>query len=321
MQINKIAKIINNAGGRLFLVGGAVRDNILGNQVSDEDYLVVNLDEEEFTKLFPNAISRGNSFKVFDIDGKEFALARKEIKTGKGHNSFSVVSNKDITVEEDLERRDITINAIAEDVLTKEIIDPFNGRNDLKNGIIRATSSHFIEDPLRVYRVARFAARFQFKVDLETLKMMSTLKDELVFLSKERVFTEFKKALEADRPSIFFEVLKDANVLDIHFKEVYDLIGALQPVKYHPEGDSYNHTMLALDNCARLTKRPEIRFCTLVHDLGKGRTPKEMYPHHYGHEKGGVEPLKVLCKKIGTPNSWYKMRKNSSIRTHERRII
>lgn len=205
-------------------------------------------------------------------------------------------------------RRDITINSIAKDVLTGEIIDPFGGIEDLNNGIIRATTSSFIEDPLRVYRVARFAANLNFKVEPKTIKMMKSLKEELTSLSKERVFTEFKKALEADKPSIFFEVLNKADVLDVHFKEIYDLIGALQPEKYHPEGDSFNHTMLALDNSTRLTMKAEIRFCTLVHDLGKGRTPKEMYPHHYGHEKRGVEPLKKLCKRIGVPNAWYKMR-------------
>lgn len=319
MQIIQIAEKINRAGGRLFLVGGAIRDKLLKKKESDEDYCVVNLSEEEFINLFPNANTRGKAFMVFDLEGKEFALARKETKNGKGHKEFSIISNKQITIEEDLERRDITINSIAQDVLTGEIIDPFGGMEDLKNGIIRGTSKHFIEDPLRVYRVARFAASFNFKVEPSTIKMMHSLKEELNSLSRERVFAEFRKALETDKPSIFFNVLKEADVLDIHFKEIYDLIGAIQPLKYHPEGDSYNHTMLALDNSVRLTKRDDIRFCTLVHDLGKGRTPKEMYPHHYGHEKAGVEPLKSLCKRIGVSNAWYKMRKNFCTGTYERR--
>lgn len=134
--------------------------------------------------------------------------------------------------------------------------------------------------------------------------MLTSLREELLSLSKERVFTELKKALETKKPSIFFEVLRQANILDIHFKEIYDLIGALQPEKYHPEGDSYNHTLLALDNSAKLTKKVILRFCTLVHDLGKGTTPKEMYPHHYDHEIRGVEPLKKLSKRLGIPKSW-----------------
>lgn len=307
MDIEKIATLIKENGGNTYLVGGAVRDAILDKPIKDEDYCITGFTSEKFLKLFPNARVRGKSFEVFDLEGKEFALARKETKVGKGHKEFAIETSEEITIEEDLKRRDITINSIAQDVLTKEIIDPFGGRDDLESGIIRATSSRFSEDPLRVYRVARIAAILDFKVSRKTLNMMNKLKDELPTLSKERVFVEFRKALEADKPSIFFIVLKEAEVLDVHFKEVYDLIGAIQPIKYHPEGDSYNHTMLALDNSAKITKDVKIRFCTLVHDLGKGRTPKEMYPHHYNHEQRGVEPLRLLCKTLGTPNEWKKM--------------
>ena len=311
MEIVEIAKKIKQSGGTLYLVGGAVRDKLLKKENKDEDYVVVGLEEEEFIFLFPEVKPRGKSFKVFDIEGKEFALARVERKTGTGHKEFKITANKEITIEEDLKRRDITINAMAEDVLTGKLVDPFKGRKDLKSGIIRATSDSFKEDPLRVYRVARFATTFGFTVEKDTLKMMNSLKKELNTLSKERVFTEFKKALEQEKPSIFFEVLKNAEVLDVHFKEIYDLIGAEQPIKYHPEGDSYNHTMIALDNSAKLTKKLEVRFSTLVHDLGKGRTPKEMYPHHYGHEKRGVEPLIELSKRIGVPNIWKKCGKTA----------
>lgn len=307
MEIEKIAKKIKQNGGNTYLVGGAVRDAILNKPIKDEDYCITGFTFEKFLNLFPMARVRGKSFEVFDLDGKEFALARKEIKVGKGHKEFTIETNEDISIEEDLKRRDITINSIAQDVLTKEIIDPFGGREDLENKVIRATSSRFSEDPLRVYRVARIAAVLDFTVSRKTLNMMNKLKEELPTLSKERIFTEFRKALEADKPSIFFDVLKEAEVLDVHFKEVYDLIGAIQPIKYHPEGDSYNHTMLALDNSAKITKDVKIRFCTLVHDLGKGRTPKEMYPHHYNHEQRGVEPLRLLCKTLGTPNEWKKM--------------
>lgn len=292
--------------GNTYLVGGAVRDAILNKPIKDEDYCITGFTSEKFLKLFPQARIRGKSFEVFDLEGKEFALARKETKVGKGHKEFEINTSDEITIEEDLKRRDITINSIAQDVLTKEIIDPFGGKEDLDNGIIRATSEKFSEDPLRVYRVARIAAILDFKVSRKTLNMMNKLKDELPTLSKERVFTEFRKALGADKPSIFFNVLKEAEVLETHFKEIYDLIGAIQPIKYHPEGDSYNHTMLALDNSAKITKDVKLRFCTLVHDLGKGRTPKEMYPHHYNHEQRGVAPLKEMCKTLGCPNEWQK---------------
>ena len=141
--------------------------------------------------------------------------------------------------------------------------------------------------------------------------MMNKLKNELTTLSKERVFVEFRKALKTEKPSIFFKVLKEAELLEIHFKELYDLIGSIQPIKYHPEGDSYNHTMLALDNSAKITADVKLRFCALVHDLGKGRTPKEMYPHHYNHEQRGVQPLKEMCKKLGCPTDWEKCAKTA----------
>ena len=304
MDIKQIAKKIKENGGNTYLVGGAVRDAILNKSIKDEDYCVTGLTSEKFMKLFPNAHIRGKSFEVFDLENKEFALARKETKVGRGHKEFKIETNEDISIEEDLKRRDITINSIAQDVLTKEIIDPFGGQEDLESKTIRATSERFSEDPLRVYRVARIAATLDFKVSRKTLNMMNRLKDELLTLSKERVFVEFRKALSADKPSIFFKVLREAEVLDVHFKPIYDLIGAIQPIKYHPEGDSYNHTMLALDNSAKLTSDVKIRFCTLVHDLGKGRTPKEMYPHHYNHEQRGVAPLKELCKTLGCPTDW-----------------
>lgn len=312
MDINEIANIIKNDGGRLYLVGGAVRDALLGKKVHDEDYCVVGIESKRFKELFEEAIVRGRAFQVYDIDGKEFAMARKETKNGIGHKEFEIETGKYITIEEDLERRDITINAIAKDVLTGEIIDPYNGRAHLERRIIKATSKAFVEDPLRVYRVARFAAMFEFEVDKDTIQMMKNLKEELITLSAERVFTELKKALGAKRPSIFFEVLKEANVLDVHFKEVYDLIGSIQPLEHHPEGDSYNHTMAVLDNSAILTDNIMIRFCALVHDLGKGTTPMHIRPHHYGHEDRGVKLVDDLRKRLKIPNSWIKCGKVTS---------
>jgi len=304
LNINEIAKKIHQAGGKLYLVGGAIRDEIMGKEIYDKDYSVTGIEKEQFKTLFQDAIPRGKSFEVFDIEGAEFALARKEKKVGLGHKEFETKTSKEITIEEDLARRDITINAIAKEVLTGKIIDPFNGIQDIKNKVIKATTNAFSEDPLRVYRVARIAAKTGFSVENRTLELMETLKPELNTLSRERVFNEFEKALETDKPSIFFDVLRAANVLDVHFKEIYDLIGSLQPVEYHPEGDSYNHTMLVVDKAASLTKDVAIRFAALVHDLGKGITPKSMYPHHYGHDEKGIEIVQKFGQRIGAPNKW-----------------
>lgn len=246
----------------------------------------------------------GKSFEVFGINGEQFALARKEEKIGVGHKEFKITTGENITIEEDLQRRDITINAIAKDVLTGRIIDPFGGIDDISKKQIRATSNAFCEDPLRVYRVARIAAQTGFAVEENTLKQMNSLKEELKTLSKERVFIELKKALQSNKPSIFFEVLRKAQVLDVHFKEINDLIGSLQPKEYHPEGDSYNHTMIVVDKSVELTNDVAIRFACLVHDLGKGVTPKEMYPHHYGHDEKGVALVGNLGNRIGVPSLW-----------------
>ena len=311
-EIKTIAKKIEQAGGRLYLVGGAVRDDLLGKKTHDKDFCVTGITAEEFQKMFPEAHIRGKAFAVFDIDDQEFAMARTETKQGKGHKEFEINADSQITIEQDLARRDITINSIAKDVLTEEIIDPFNGRKDLKNKVIKATTKAFKEDPLRVYRVARFAAQLGFEVENETIKQMMKLKEELNSLSIERVFSELSKALETDKPSIFFDVLRKADVLDIHFKEIKNLIGVEQPLKYHPEGDAYNHTMLVLDMATDLTKdfererKLEIRFSALVHDLGKGLTPKEEYPHHYGHEISGVDLVGKFGNNIKAPNNWIK---------------
>lgn len=312
MEIFEIANKIKENGGNLYLVGGAVRDKLLGKEVHDEDYCVTGITSEEFESIFPEAHLRGKFFGVYDIDKKEFAMARKEKKTGKGHKQFDIETRRDITIEEDLKRRDITINSIAEEVLTGKLIDPFNGTKDIENKKIKATSNSFMEDPLRVYRVARFAASLDFDVEGNTIDMMKDLKGELNTLSKERVFTEFRKALETKKPSKFFDVLRKANVLDVHFKEIYDLIGSIQPEKYHPEGDSYNHTMIVVDHAAELTSDIKIRFSALVHDLGKGVTPKDMLPHHYGHDEKGVKLVENLGNRIGVPKAWIKCGKMSA---------
>lgn len=306
-DIYEIANKIHSIGGNVYLVGGAIRDELLGIVNHDEDYCVTGISFDEFKDLFPEAYIRGKDFPVFSIDNKEFAIARKERKIGIGHNSFDIEIDKKITIEEDLERRDITINAIAKEVLTDKIIDPFGGREDLRRHMIRAVSSHFAEDPLRVYRVARFASQFDFNVEDNTIKMIKSLKNELSSLAVERVYNELSRALLTDKPSRFFDVLKEANALDIHFKEIYDLIGAEQPIKYHPEGDSYNHTMIVLDKVADKTKelnderKLELRFSALVHDLGKGATPKEEYPHHINHEQRGARLVKDIGNRLKIP--------------------
>lgn len=312
MTIIQIAQKIEQAGGRLYLVGGALRDKLRGIKPMDEDYCVTGLNIEKFEKLFPEAKIQGKDFPVFILEGKEIALARKERKIGQGHKAFSFFTDEIVTIEEDLKRRDITINSIAQDVLTGKIIDPYGGKKDLEQKIIKKTSSHFAEDPLRAYRVARLAANLEeFTVDNDTLSSMEQLKEELSTLSKERVFVEFKKALAKSKPSIFFEVLRKANILEVHFKEIADLIGKIQPEKYHPEGDSYNHILIVVDNSAKLTNDLAIRFSCLVHDLGKGVTPKEILPHHYGHDEKGVPLVTKLGKRVGIPKAWEKCGKTA----------
>ena len=312
MPIVEIAKRIELAGGRLYLVGGALRDKLREITPMDEDYCVTGLNIERYETLFPEAKMQGKDFPVFILEGKEIALARKERKVGKGHKAFSFSTDETITIQEDLARRDITINSIAQDVLTKEIIDPYGGRKDLEQKIIRKTSSHFAEDPLRAYRIARLASSLEdFTVEEGTLDSMEQLKEELSALSKERVFIEFKKALASSKPSIFFEILRKANILQEHFKEIADLIGKTQPEQYHPEGDSYVHTLIVVDNSAKITDNLAIRFSCLVHDLGKGVTPKEILPHHYGHDEKGVELVAKLGKRIGIPKAWEKCGKTA----------
>ena len=306
MEIKEIAEIIKENGGRLYYVGGYVRDKIMGNPSKDIDFCVVGISKEQFHNIFPKAFLKGNFFPVFQLYDYEFAFARKEKKTDLGHNGFSY-NTQNISITDDLMRRDITINSIALDVLTGELIDPFNGLKDIKDKIIRATSIHFTEDPLRVYRVAQFASRFNFTVSDEAKEFMKSMKKELPTLSAERVFEELNKALKSEKPSIFFNTLKECELLDVHFKEINDLIGISQPIKYHPEGDVYNHTMDVLDRVSEITSDVKTRFAALTHDLGKAKTPKEILPHHYMHEENGVEPVQALCNRLKAPNNWKKL--------------
>jgi len=306
MNINEIAQIINNNGGRLYYVGGCVRDRLMNIPSKDIDCCLVGMTSEKFVELFPNAFRRGSFFPVFDLNGYEIALARKEEKVSEGHQGFNTFT-ENVSLEEDLIRRDITINSIAIDILTGEVIDPFNGQEDIKNSILRATSEHFIEDPLRVYRVAQFASRLSFSIDKDTLILMKSMKDELNTISVERVFEELKKALYSSKPSVFFDVLRYTDLLDIHFKEINDLIGVIQPIEYHPEGDAYNHSMIVMDKVAEITDDIKVRWAALLHDLGKGITPKEILPHHYQHDINGVEVVRNLCNRLKLPKEWTKL--------------
>lgn len=301
-----IAKIIHENNGTLYLVGGALRDYLLGISSNDYDFCVTGINFDKFKELFPESKIIGKDFPVFLLNNYEFALARKERKTSLGYLGFEIISNENITIKEDLKRRDITINAIAMEVLTGKIIDPFNGTYDLKNAIIRHISNSFIEDPLRAYRVARFAANFNFKIDNETLKLMTSLKFELSFLTPQRVFMELHKALKTPTPSIFFDVLKKTNLLDVHFKEISDLIDIPQPQKYHPEGDVYTHTMIVLDKVSKETTNEITRFCALTHDFGKASTPKEILPSHICHEDYGISIIENFCNKLYMPSIWKK---------------
>lgn len=303
-KIVNIAKKIDKANGRMYLVGGAVRDFLMNQKSNDEDYCVTGISKEEFQKMFPEAYLNGKEFPVFRIDEYEIALARKENKIGKKHIDFEIYINKNISIQEDLKRRDITVNAIALDVLSGKIIDPYEGIKDIKNKIIRAVSESFKEDPLRIYRVARFASKLDFDVDENTKNMMKSIKEELRNISEERVFLELRKTFNTKKPSKFFEILKEIDALNIHFKELKDLINVEQPIIYHPEGDAFSHTMKAIDEAVKLTNKEEYIYAVLVHDLGKGSTPKEKYPHHINHDINGVKLVRDLSDRLKVPNLW-----------------
>jgi len=302
-----MAKEISKNSGRLYYVGGYVRDKLMGIESHDIDFCITGMNENKFMSLFPHAFKKGKFFPVFQIENYEFAFARSETKVSSGRNGF-IMNTENISIEEDLKRRDITINSIALDVLTNDFIDPFNGISDIKNKIIRATSDAFIEDPLRSYRVARFATKLKdFSIDNSTISLMNSTKNEIATLSSERVFEELKKALSYDTPSRFFYILKDANILDVNLKEIFDLIGVIQPIEYHPEGDVFTHSMQVLDSVAVITKDPCTRFAALTHDFGKGVTPKDILPHHYEHDKNGVSLVRNLCNRLKPPNEWKKL--------------
>jgi tRNA nucleotidyltransferase (CCA-adding enzyme) len=290
---------------KVYKVGGAVRDKLLGLPVKDQDWVVVGSTPEELSELGYKPV--GKDFPVFlHPDSKEeYALARTERKTAPGYKGFAFNTSTEVTLEEDLIRRDLTINALAEDDQSN-IVDCFNGQEDLKAGILRHISPAFIEDPLRVLRVARFAARFNFQVADETGKLMQTISDsgELDALVAERVWTELERALNEKHPVRFFDVLRDCGALEKVFPEIDRLFGVPQPELHHPEIDSGIHTMMVLEQSCKLTEDPLIRFAALVHDLGKGTTPKAQWPSHRGHEERSVKLIHILCDRYRIPGRY-----------------
>ena len=289
----------------IYLVGGAVRDKLLGLPVKDRDWVVVGSTPETLERQGYKAV--GKDFPVFlhPETHEEYALARTERKTAPGYKGFHFNTSSDVTLEEDLRRRDLTINAIAEDE-SGELIDPFDGASDLENGVLRHVSEAFVEDPLRVLRVARFSARFGFAVADETNKLMGkiTQSGELDALVPERVWTEVERALGEKRPINFFKVLNECGALEKIFPEIHKLFGVPQPEEHHPEIDSGIHTMMVLEQASKLSSDPLVRFAALVHDLGKGETPESEWPKHHGHEEKGVSLVNNLCDRLKIPNKF-----------------
>jgi len=295
---------INSIHGRAYVAGGWVRDTLRGVEPKDKDYVITGVLEADFNELFPQAIKVGKSFPVYllEIDGlsREIAFARRE----HSREQDAVSSSPTISIVDDLFRRDTTMNSMAFDLQTQELIDPFQGKEHIAEQKIRPTSHHFKDDPVRALRAARQSAQFGFAIDPLTTQFMQECRERLTAEPKERLFTELEKALQSDRPSTFFLALRKANLLDITYPQIYALIGQTQPVNYHPEGDAFNHTMEVIDQVAQLNPRVEVRFAALVHDLGKGLTPKERLPAHHLHDVLGLDALKAFDQHIGFPNKW-----------------
>ncbi|MEI7235087.1 multifunctional CCA addition/repair protein [Pectobacterium carotovorum] len=291
---------------KIYLVGGAVRDSLLGLPVTEKDWVVVGATPENL--LTQGYQQVGKDFPVFlhPVSRDEYALARTERKSGKGYTGFVCHAAPDVTLEQDLLRRDLTINAIAR-TEQGDLIDPYHGRRDLENRLLRHVSDAFSEDPLRVLRVARFAARFAhlgFQIAEETMALMQKMahEGELAYLTPERVWKETEKALGTSSPDVYFQVLRDCGALAVLFPEIDNLYGVPAPAKWHPEIDTGIHTMMTVAMAARLSPEIDVRFATLCHDLGKGLTPPELWPRHHGHGPAGVKLVEALCLRLRVPN-------------------
>lgn len=291
-----------------YLVGGCVRDALLGLPIKDRDWVVVGATPREMEQLGYKAV--GKDFPVFlhPQSKEEYALARTERKTAPGYTGFEFHAATDMTLEQDLMRRDLTINAIAQREDGK-LVDPFHGQQDLQNRLLRHVSPAFVEDPVRILRVARFAARYaslNFTVASDTMQLMQTMVNngEVDALVPERVWQETERALAEATPSRYFEILRECGALARIFPEIDRLYGVPQPVEHHPEVDTGVHTMMVLQQAVRLSDDTRVRFAALTHDLGKGITPKEEWPRHIEHEAKGVPLVAELCKRLRVPRDY-----------------
>ncbi len=291
---------------QVYLVGGALRDRLLGRPVRERDWVVVGAEPEEL--LARGFTPVGREFPVFlhPQTHEEYALARLERKVAPGYRGFTTQFSPDVTLEEDLKRRDLTINAMAESE-SGEIVDPYGGRRDLDARVLRHVSEAFVEDPVRILRVARFAARFAplgFTVAPETAALMARMvqSGEVRALVAERVWQETERALSEPCPEAYFEVLRSCGALACIFPEVDALFGVPQPAQWHPEIDTGVHVLLALRYAAQRGTSTAVRFAALVHDLGKALTPRERWPAHHGHEEAGVPLVEALSLRLKAPN-------------------
>jgi tRNA nucleotidyltransferase (CCA-adding enzyme) len=293
---------------QVYLVGGAVRDRLLGRAVNERDWVVVGATPEELVR--GGYLPVGREFPVFlhPQTREEYALARLERKVAPGYRGFTTQFSPDVTLQEDLQRRDLTINAIAESA-SGEIIDPYGGRADLDARLLRHVSGNFIEDPVRILRVARFAARYAelgFRIAPETLELMQRMvaSGEVQALVPERVWTETERALGEPRPEVFFETLRACGALAAIFPEIDALFGVPQPPRWHPEIDTGVHALLAVRYAANIGASGPVRFAAVVHDLGKALTPRERWPSHHGHEDAGVPLIDALCDRLKVPTAY-----------------
>jgi tRNA nucleotidyltransferase (CCA-adding enzyme) len=293
---------------QVYLVGGAVRDELLGLPVKERDWVVVGATREELLRLRYREVGRDFPVFLHPDTHEEYALARLERKTAPGYRGFEVRFGPEVTLEEDLARRDLTINAIAR-AADGGLIDPHGGQRDLDARLLRHVSDAFVEDPVRVLRVARFAARFAplgFRVADETRALMRDIveRHEIDALVPERVWQETDKALRESRAEEFFAVLRDCGALQAVFPEIDALFGVPQPPQWHPEIDTGVHTLMVLRQAALLCAEPQVRFAALVHDLGKGTTPREQWPRHPGHEERGVALIESLAQRLRVPSDY-----------------
>ena len=288
---------------KIYRVGGSVRDELLGLAIQDRDWVVVGATPDELVAHGFRPVGRDFPVFLHPRTHEEYALARTERKSAPGYRGFEVHASPDVTLEEDLARRDLTINAMALDE-DGVLIDPFGGQGDLRSGILRHVGAAFTEDPVRILRVARFAARYRdFIVAPETLSLMQGMVEagEVDALVAERVWQEMARGLMEDRPSRLFEVLRACGALARVLPELDRLWGVPQPAKHHPEIDTGVHVMLAIDQAAAAGATLAERFATLVHDLGKGTTPKDQWPRHIGHERRSVRLVDTVCQRLRVP--------------------